>query len=182
MCGAYAVTDVHVAVVLPTGVAPASADFGGGCTASDCSAATSLGASVAPAASNVQGPGLSSPQRSDALYLNLAGNGGGGELCTALGTASLGELTTGPASGGQLDAAALSEEGVGTPGYGLDLAGDATGGIPVADVRIVQLPPAPLLDMNWIPKTRWRTRRLATSILPGASPAVRSQRVKRQLN
>jgi hypothetical protein len=59
-CGGYDVTDVNGAIVLPAG-------------ATNPKTLTLNGASVG--SSSVSGPGLTSPQRSDAIYFSASGNG-----------------------------------------------------------------------------------------------------------
>ena len=78
-------------------VVPATAssiDFGPGCTATDCSLATGLGATVDPLASSATGPGLLSPPgvRSDTLYLQVTGNGPLNRLCTFNESVKLGDV------------------------------------------------------------------------------------------
>ncbi|MBW2527321.1 MAG: FG-GAP repeat protein, partial [Deltaproteobacteria bacterium] len=146
-CGAYSVTDVAAAIVLPAGsTAPQTLVLNG----------ASVGTS------STSGPGLSAPQRSDAIYFTASGNGGvgGDELCQALATSvSLGTLTTGAIGGTQLAAAALTAEGVTA-----NLAEDAAGAVPLSDIRLVNGIPLPILDLELGPAvqtqagTRWEVR------------------------
>ena len=153
-CGAFDVTEVHGAIVLPAGAAnPKNLTLSG----------TSIGAG-----SGTSGPGLAGPAgvRDDAIYFSAFGNGSPDDrLCTALDAPiSLGTLTTGAIGGTQLAAAALSEEGVGTPGLGLSLAEDASAPIPDTAVRLVNGQPLPILDLEIGPAvetasgTKWEVR------------------------
>ncbi len=149
-CGAYDVTELHVGIVPPSGVGLLTADFGPGCTSTDCSSATGLGASVSALSSNVLGPQLASPQRGDALYVNLHGAAAtSGKLCNAGDPPTvLASMVSGPVSGGQLTAAALTSEGVGAPGYGFALASDSMGAIPIQDIQLKLVPPVPAVDIE----------------------------------
>jgi len=149
-CGAYTVTRVNAAIVMPAG-------------STNPKTLTLNGASIG-GGSGTSGPGLVSPAgvRSDAIYFSALGNGSGGRLCTALDPPTLlGTLTTGAIGGTQLAAAALTSEGVGVPGFGLALARDAAGNIPLADVRLVNGEPLPILRLELGPAvttsggTRW---------------------------
>ena len=144
-CGAYTVTDVNAAIVLPAGsTAPQTLTLNGATVVTQ----------------STSGPGLTSPQRTDAIYFSA----GGAPLCTALGDVQLGTLTTGPIGGTQLAAAALTLEGVGTPGFGLNAAEDASGAVPLSDLRLVNGIPLPILDLELGPAvetasgTRWEVR------------------------
>jgi hypothetical protein len=153
-CGAYSVTHLNGAIVLPAGATnPKTLSLSG----------ASVGSSM------ISGPGLVSPAgvRGDAIYFQAAGNGApDNRLCTALDPPlSLGTLTTGAITGTQLAAASLSTEGVGTPGFGLALA--ATAGpvaVPQTDIRLVNGIPLPILDLELGPAvqtasgTRWEVR------------------------
>jgi hypothetical protein len=157
-CGAYTVSHVNGAIVMPAG-------------ASNPKTLTLNGASVGSAL--VSGPGLGSPPgvRSDAIYFQAVGNGAGNRLCTALDPPiSLGTLTTGAISGTQLAAAALSGEGVGTPGFGLAIAMTSpTVSVPLTDIRLVNGIPLPILDLELGPAvetatgTRWEVRAVRAS-------------------
>jgi len=153
-CGAFDVTTVHGAIVLPDG-------------ATNPETLTLNGPSIG-GGSGSSGPGLGSPAgvRSDAIYYSAFGNGSpDNRLCTALDPpVLLGQLTTGPIGGTQLAAAALTAEGVGSPGFGLNLAEDAVGAIPLTEVRLVNGAPLPILDLELGPAietasgTKWEVR------------------------
>lgn len=110
LCGGLAVAEVNVGLRLPFAVTPSTADFGGGCdtpvvspaagvpVGSGCTANPSLGSTVDPANSGAYGPGLASPFSSEALYVQMRGNGTGGRLCDpyAASPVLLGRFTTGP--------------------------------------------------------------------------------------
>jgi hypothetical protein len=157
-CGAYTVSHLNGAIVVPAG-------------ASNPKTLTLNGSSVGSAL--VSGPGLVSPPgvRSDAIYFQAVGNGAGSRLCTALDPPiSLGTLTTGAISGTQLAAAALSAEGVGTPGFGLAIAKTSpTVSVPLDDIRLVNGIPLPILDLELGPAvqtvsgTRWEVRAVRAS-------------------
>ncbi|HEX5065075.1 MAG TPA: hypothetical protein VFY49_03110 [Myxococcota bacterium] len=150
-CGAYSVTNLAGAIVLPAGASnPKTLSLTG----------TSVGAS------SVSGPGLVAPAgvRSDAIYFQASGNGApDNRLCGALAPpVSLGTLTTGAIGGTQLAASALTVEGVGTPGFGLALAKIAGNvAVPIPNVRLVNGIPLPVLDLQLGPAvqtasgTRW---------------------------
>ncbi len=149
-CGAYTVTQVNGAIVLPAG-------------ATNPKTLSLSGASIG-AGSGASGPGLVSPSgvRSDAIYFSALGNGAGGRLCNALDPPTLlGTLTTGPIGGTQLAASALTAEGVGVPGFGLALARTAAGNVPQTDVKLVNGDPLPILRLELGPAvttasgTRW---------------------------
>jgi hypothetical protein len=101
--------------------------------------------------------------RGDAIYFEASGNGSPDDrLCTALDPpVLLGTLATGAIAGTQLAAAALTLEGVGTPGFGNEPAEDGSGAVPVTDLRLVNAAPLPKLDLELGPAvetasgTRW---------------------------
>ena len=136
-CGAHSVTDLAGAIVLPAGATnPKTLALTG----------TSIGSS------SVSGPGLSTPAgvRSDAIYFQASGNGSpDNRLCTALGApVTLGTLATGAIAGTQLAAAALTIEGVGTPGFARELAEVAAGPVPITKIRLINAAPLPKLDLE----------------------------------
>ena len=153
-CGAFDVTALHGAIVLPAG-------------STNPKTLTLSGASIG-AGSGSSGPGLAVPAgvRGDAIYFSAFGNGApDNRLCTALDPpVLLGTLTTGAIGGTQLAAAALTEEGVGTPGFGLNLAFE--NGVPIVEtaIRLVNSAPLPILDLELGPAvetasgTKWEVR------------------------
>jgi hypothetical protein len=161
-CGAFDVTDVNAAIVLP---ASATADtscsgppYPHGCLTL---ASGSLGSGY-----GVSGPGLTTPTgvRDDAIYFSAVGLGTPPDnpLCAALDPpVLLGTLSAGAIGGTELAAAALAEEGVGTPGFGLSLAEAGAGPIPDMKVRLTNGVPLPILDLELGPAvvtsggTRW---------------------------
>jgi hypothetical protein len=132
------VTELNAAIVLPAGsTAPQTLTLSGGSITTQ----------------STSGPGLPSPQRSDAIYFSA----GGAPLCAALDPpVLLGTLTTGAIGGTQLAAAALTVEG--SPG---NLAEDAAGAIPFSDIRLVNGLPLPVANLELGPAvqtsggTRW---------------------------
>jgi hypothetical protein len=71
-CGASAIKRVELGIVLPAGYSAAS--FGPGCTPTNCTGASELGAMVDPSASFALGPGLNDVGvRSDAVYFSIKG-------------------------------------------------------------------------------------------------------------
>ncbi|MGH0031140.1 MAG: thrombospondin type 3 repeat-containing protein [Myxococcota bacterium] len=133
-CGAFDVTEVNAAIVLPAG------------------ATNPKTLTLTTPSQTISGPGLPSPQRSDAIYFSA----GDAPLCSALGSVPLGTLTTGAIGGTQLAAAALTLEGVTG-----NAAEDAMGAIPLTEVRLVNGLPLPVLDLELGPAvatsggTRW---------------------------
>ncbi|MFK7898572.1 MAG: thrombospondin type 3 repeat-containing protein [Myxococcota bacterium] len=158
-CGAFAVTEVNIAVVPPEGGASPAlaltcpvAPPGGQCATFD------------GGLSSVVGTGLGAPAgvRSDSFYVQAIGNGLGGQLCDPLDPPSkLGELTTLPISGTNIAAAALGEEGVDTPGFGRPLATTGAGDVPLTEIELVTGDPIPQVTIRLGPAvfdagvTRW---------------------------
>lgn len=158
-CGAWGVTEANVAVVPPMGGASPA-------LALTCPAAPAGGicATFDGGTSSVSGPGLVAPVgvRDDAFYVHLEGNGASGQLCQPNDLpAKFGEMTTSPITGTGVAAAALSEEGVETPGLGLALAEHGSGPIPVTEIRLATGDPFPLVTLQLGPAivtggdTRW---------------------------
>ena len=158
-CGAYGVVEANLAIIPPAGGGSPALSLtcpapppGGLCGAVD------LGNST------VTGTGLAVPAgvRSDAFYLHLEGDGAGGQICQALDPPSkIGELVTNPIVGTVVAAAALSEEGVQTPGLGLALAMDDMGPIPISEIELTTGAPLPRVTLELGPavvdggNTRW---------------------------
>jgi hypothetical protein len=157
-CGAYSVTDLAGAIVLPAG-ATSDLDCPGNALGCLTLSGTSIGASV------VSGPGLSTPGgvRDDAIYFEASGNvSPDNRLCTALDDPELlGTLQAGPITGIQHTPAALTLEGVGTPGFENEVAETAAGPVPITDIRLINAAPLPKLDLELGPAvvtgggTRW---------------------------
>jgi hypothetical protein len=133
-CGAFDVTDVNAAIVLPSGMSPPLLTLSG----------SSIGSSTQ------SGPGLSSPQRGDAIYFSASGNiAPDNRLCNQnepavqLGTLACNPASSCPIGGTQLASAALTAEGVTG-----DLAADAIDAIPPGAFRFVNGPPVPVADLE----------------------------------
>ena len=159
-CGAYDVRNANVALVPPAGGSSPSFSYtcpvappGGQCATVD-------------GTSSESGPGLGSPAgvRGDAIYVQAVGDlSGDGTLCAALDPpAKIGELSTAAIGGATtVAAAALSEEGVGLPGFGLPLASDAMGAVPITEIELVAGDPIPRATIRLGPavvdggNTRW---------------------------
>ena len=146
-CGAYALTGLNGAEVLPSGASdPKTFTFDPG---------------VGPG-SVVLGPDLTTPAgvRDDAFYFMALGSG---NLCDSLDPpVMLAEIATGGIGGATgIASAALTLEGVGTPGFGLDVAYDGLGPIPLEDIRLVNGLPLPRATLALGPPeataggTRW---------------------------
>ena len=158
-CGARAVTRSTFAVIPPE--AGANPNLQLTCPAPP---AGGICATFDGVASSVSGTGLSSPAgvRDDAFYVDVVGNGTGGGLCQTLDLpAKVGELTTDPIVGTGVAAAALSEEGVASPGFGLDLAVAGGSPVPLDDIELVTGDPLPRVAIELGPavvdggNTRW---------------------------
>jgi len=154
-CGAFDVDELNIAVIPPeNSVSPQftltcpAVPPGGQC------------ASVDAINSTVSSLGLAVPVgvRDDAFYLHIEGDGAN-PICNALDVPSkIGELTTG---GSNLAAASLSEEGIESPGFNLEIAETTLAPIPDLNIELavgaaiprarIELGPA-IIDGG---RTRW---------------------------
>ena len=75
-CGGTPIKRVEAGLILPTGITPATADFGPGCTDVNCLGASTMGATVDESQSFVVNPTNSTGGRLDSLYFVLHGDGG----------------------------------------------------------------------------------------------------------
>jgi hypothetical protein len=82
-CGSQTIGRVEIGLEMPTGITPETADFGPGCTATSCSAATTMGPTVNEARSFAVAGAQIDFGVANRLYVAIEGDGGSSPvLCT----------------------------------------------------------------------------------------------------